>query len=373
MVRALLFLLIPMVLIEAPRPVEASQEMRDKMELLADTILKATKNQPVSIGIFSPTDLPETNSGPGIEATLIDALGRKLPGSVRPDAKFEVKGDYAFAKSRDPQQQDLTKVIKIKARIVDKEFSDDILQIPLEITFDATKTIAEVLQVTVSLPADGTKQERNAKLDKARRAPEVEIGGTLQSLVSSSDGSPYAVELLVKPANSSDIREAESRAATVIDGQAFVEIARDELYEIRLYNRSKLPVAASITVDGLDIFHFSQDRMANGRPRFSHLIISPGTTDTVVGWHHSLEGTKNFISFLVTAYGEGAASKEAGSARGKVGVIHVQFSNCKPLGEGERSAAGNETGFGPPREVKQKPVRFEIKPPHDFVSIRYSR
>ena len=45
----------------------------------------------------------------------------------------------------------------------------------------------------------------------------------------------------------------------------------------------------------------------------------------------------------------------------------------KPLPPGVKSRSGNETGFGPPREVKQQAVRYEIEPPHDFVSVRYTR
>lgn len=70
---------------------------------------------------------------------------------------------------------------------------------------------------------------------------------------------------------------------------------------------------------------------------------------------------------------QGAVSQSGLASRGDVGVIHVQFSRCGQLAPGERAVPGNETGFGPPREVKQEVVSYQIEPPHDLVSIRYVR
>jgi hypothetical protein len=44
-------------------------------------------------------------------------------------------------------------------------------------------------------------------------------------------------------------------------------------------------------------------------------------------------------------------------------VIHVQLAKCHPLPEGASARGGNETGFGPPREVRQKAAHYEIEPP----------
>lgn len=86
-----------------------------------------------------------------------------------------------------------------------------------------------------------------------------------------------------------------------------------------------------------------------------------------------MEGKQNYLSFLVTEYGHGAASQSGLSTRGNIGVISVQFSDCRPLAAGQSSPSGLETGFGPPLEVKGEEVHYEVEPPHDFVRIRYSR
>ena len=376
------FVAIVMLGIAASSATEAraTEELRNELHRLAEQVLKLTKNQPVTVGVFSPTGLPASNSGPGIEGILSQELEVIRPGCVTKDAAYEVKGDYAFAKSRDPKSEGL-KIIQIKTRLIDKEFNEDILQAPLEAVFTGNNTIAQIVQPTVSLPPDGAKKERNEKIDAALREPSVFVDGTV---VRSTPESPYAVEILVKPLGSDE--PAQPREITDADGEAFVDLKREELYEVRVHNATAQEVAVALTIDGLDMFHFSQDRRDDGRPRYTHTIVYPrgymaadnpkavyDGTATIVGWHHALEGTENYLSFLVTEYGKGAISQTGMQARGNVGVIHVQFAHCRPLPEGVKPRSGNETGFGPPRTVKQKAVRFEIDPPHDFVSIRYSR
>lgn len=354
------------------RPATASPEVREKFRELADGVLKVTNGQPVAVGVFSQTSLRDTNAGPGLEQMLAFELNRLKPGIVRDDAKYEIKGDYAFAKSRDPAHEGL-KVVKINIRVIDKEFAEELITFRPQVVLDHTRTVAEVLQITAALPPKGSKEQRNEKLDEHQNHPSVHVHGSGRTLVSSSPESPYAVEVLVKPLKDHDKQDAQPRPARNENGKAFVHVEQDELYEVRLYNNSDKPTAVTLSVDGLDVFHFSQDRNAERAPRFTHHILQPRTSQTIVGWHNSLEGTQNYLSFLVTAYGQGAVSKAGIKARGQVGVIHVQFSHCSPLAPGQRARSGNETGFGPPREVKQKVVAYEIEPPHDFVSIRYTR
>ncbi|MCA9093233.1 MAG: hypothetical protein KDA68_07075 [Planctomycetaceae bacterium] len=364
---------------------EASPELRDKLLGVAETILKVTKNEPVTVGVFSPTGLPDSNSGPGFEGALTDALNQISKGSVSPEAKIEIKGDYAYAKSQNPLSSGL-KVIKLKVRIIDKEFAQDLADFdPIEVLLDGTNTIAEIVQITARIDPDGSKQSRNEELDQSFLAPKVHIHGPKGTLISSSPESPYAVEILTKSSHA-DQEESTPRIATVAKGMSFVPIERDQLYEVKIYNRSKSPVAVSLFVDGVDVFHFadSESRTADGKPSYSHFIVQPADTTgingeksdgtlTIVGWFQKLNPPDNYLAFRVTEHGQGAVTKSGIKSRGQVGVIHLQFSECYPLRDGAFPRSGNETGFGPPRSVKQQAVRFEIEPPHDFVSIRYNR
>lgn len=365
------------------RPAEASPEVREKFTELAKRIVDTTKGQPVTVGIFSQTGLPDSNAGPGLEGILTDELNRLQSGIVSVDAKYEVKGDYAYARPRGGDETGL-KVIKVKVRIIEKEFSEDLLTVPLDVTLDQTRTVAEMLQVTASLPPEGSKTQRNQMLDQSLQRPSVHIHGPGRTLVSSSAGSPYSVEVLVRPAAGGSLAAAP-RSARAENGLAYVDIQRGELYEVRIHNRSGADVAVAVSIDGLGAFHFAdaRHRGKDGRPIYNHFIVyregyvldgQPyDGTGTIVGWFQKLAPPDNYLSFLVTGYGQGAVSKAGIKARGKVGQIHAQFSKCYPLRDGANPRSGNETGFGPPRSVRHKAVRYEIEPPHEFVTIRYTR
>jgi hypothetical protein len=136
-----------------------------------------------------------------------------------------------------------------------------------------------------------------------------------------------------------------------------------------------------VTIDGIDIFHFSKNRDAkvSTKPRFTHLLVPPAEHREegvliVPGWHNTIEAKDSFLAFLVTAYGKGASSKLGIPASGGVGVIQVQFSKSHFLkDEKSKGNPANETGFGPPRDIQQKAELREIEPATEIVSIRYTR
>jgi hypothetical protein len=174
--------------------------------------------------------------------------------------------------------------------------------------------------------------------------------------------------LLVKP---SPEAPAEPRAARKEEGQAFVDIKRSEIYEIRLHNATTDEAGVTITIDGLDVFAFSEVRNPKtGGPKYTHYIIRPGKAETIVGWHLRDNPPDNYSSFLVTEYGKGASSRAVSQARAKRGVITVTFA---PAHKGKPRSAGDETGFGPPRSVRVEPVQRTIGPVREVVSIRYTR
>lgn len=345
-----------------------ADQLEETVTKLASAVLAVTNQKPVRIGVFSPTDLPETNYGMQLSESLKIALNKQTQGIVRDNADFEVKGDFMFARSR--EHQDLKKVIKLKARIIDLEFGDELQQFSFRSEMTHTDSIAQTIQESVALPPNGSKEERNEALVQCHESPQVHIHGPKRSLVSTSDNSPYAVEILVSPDSRSP---ASPRTAIVEKGRAFVDIAKKESYEVCIYNTSNQEVAVKVSVDGLNMFHFSKDRDSQGSPLYNHVIIPAKSRETVVGWHNSVTGNENYRSFLVSSYNESALSKTGVKATGSLGVILVEFSNSNTIAEGARSGSGKGTTFGAPRTVHQKPVRREIDVPHEFIAIRYAR
>lgn len=352
--------------IAANPTVSASDAVRVEVRKLATQLLAVLDDEgqtALAVGQFQGPPQLEANAGPGIEKLLIEELESLRKGVVRKRAAYSVQGRYAPAD--DPNDRGLL-IMELVAEVFN-ERNARVREIVAAIR--DTRDVVGALGVTVGLPADGTKAVRHEVLRKALQSPTVHVGGAARSEVSSNPDSPYAVEILARRNGSSD--PAEARPARLDEGLALVDLRPGELYEVRLHNRSKDEVAVTLSVDGLDVFTFSDDRNDEGQPRFTHFILAANASLTLVGWHKTVDPERkdNFLSFLVTEYGQGAVSQFSPQARGKVGVIAVSFAHCFPPG----ARAGGETGFGPPREVKQEVIRRKIDPPHDFVSIRYNR
>ncbi len=332
-------------------------------------------NKTVALRDFNDLSPRRANAGPGLQ-DLFQAELSKLGLTIDPEADRVVTGEYTFKDDPATGLLVVSLLIRVLERngevLVDLVAKAKAKRDDFTAKSSDTKDITKVTGFTGHLPPDGSKKERNDEIKKRLKEPSVFIHGPNQTLISSTKDSPFAVELLVKPCNAPREQPARPRPAHEDKGQAFVDIRKDELYEVKIYNNSEHEVAVALTIDGLDEFTFSDDRKPDGTPRFSHFIIGKKSTATIVGWHKTANPMRkdNFLSFLVTEYGQGAASKHPTKSQGKVGVLTVSFAYSFPEGT---ARSGGETGFGPPVEVKQQPVKRVIDPPFDFISVRYTR
>jgi hypothetical protein len=369
---------------------KSADNLQEVVRDAAEEILKVVKDRTVSIGQITPTGLPDTNGGPAIAVLLKQELLRISPGSVQRIAAFEIKGDYDLAPSPDDANTDCGKrAVRLSLRIIDT--SGQPSEVRLQRFIRDNTSIIRLTGVSGKLPLDPSKSQveqgcdRNQKIQVLVKAPETFKEES--SRISSSPESPYRVEILAGPLGDGKVRPTKPRPVQIQDDLAFVDVRRDEVYEIRVYNHSPEEVAIRVFIDGLDMFYFSEDRVPSddrnpqgpSQPKYAYLVVpaakegQPGV-ETIQGWHKSVKGNENFLAFLVTEYGKGAASKEGIPATGPVGMIQVQFSQCHPvLPGGRKRSAGNETIPGPPRKVDQKEVEREVEPPIDVVSIRYTR
>lgn len=341
----------------------AAGTLRDELAPIATQIKNLAEEErqtAVAVGEFSGPAQLDANSGPGIQELLTDAL-KATQLAVTKTANLSVKGRYARVEDR--RNPELI-IVKLTVQVLDK--SDDV-KAEYKAEIRSTADIAKMLGVTVSLPPLAPKEERNHELNKRVDQPAVHIDGTR---VASKAGRPFAVEILVG---------GSPRAPKVEDGEAFVDVRRDELYEVKVYNQTKNEAAITLTIDGLDQFTFSEDRdPATGKPKFSHYIVAPGGSVLIKGWHRTNDPKRNdnVLSFLVTEYGKGAASQR--KSTGKVGVLTVTFAlawegDAVPEDEKGSRDAGNETGFGPPQKVGIQHVKRNIGVVRDVVSVRYTR
>jgi hypothetical protein len=366
-------------------------------EVVADAavqVLKITANQPVIVGQFTPTFLPDSNSGPAIAELLKKAIGNDF---VKRDALFEVKGDYTLREvdqSRDAQKPgdefrlsdhapNHLKVIELTFRVSTRTGEKKTFDLARFV--DDNKSIGQILQVSgfVGKEEGNDREERlkrNKTLAELGLKSKFFVDPAAPTIIKSAQESPYAIEVLAEPLaehlkheNQPEAHHPKAIPATIDSetGLAFVSIPRDFIYEIRARNDSGKEAAVAVNIDGLGIFHFSEDVDQTGKPLYSHLVFDQETT--IVGWHKSVAKAR-FDSFLVTEYGKGASLQAGIPATGPVGVIQVAFSESLPLPADRRPrSAANETGFGPPRHVDQKPVVREITKPVDFITVRYTR
>jgi hypothetical protein len=373
--------LLVLLLVLPATPARASEELRQGLGQLARAILSTIgEKSSIKVGIFAlkTSDLPGVNSGPGLELLLTRELESRRQGVVQAGAPYEVTGDYLFA-----QQDRLSsaRVIKIRARICDSQTGDEIQTLALPgVSLADNKSITDVLQPTVQLPPGESREQRNQRIEEAARRPQVHIHGPGQTLISASATSPFAVEIRARPLNDPGPavpRRAEDRGKR---GQAFVDVRRGEVYEVVVWNRSGKEVAVTLSIDGIDNFHFMKERK-NGRPELSHWIMArdrgsgkPQEELRIPGWLNSFRDPRDtYLSFLVVGYGQGAVSKEGLKARGDVGVIRVGIFETYPLREGDTPKGSDETGFGPAIGGEVRQVRYGVGVELESVAVRYMR
>lgn len=168
-------------------------------------------------------------------------------------------------------------------------------------------------------------------------------------------------------------------------GLPFVKLERDEYYEVRLINKAPFESAATLAIDGLDQFVFSDDKDPNtgevqrdpktGQPVFTFRLIKPGKSTVVRGWYRH---SKQADSFVITEYAKTAAAKLHSTA--KLGTITVQFRAAwekdadRPADEtGGDKGSGDGTGQGPPVAQDLKTVQRHVGVLRATVPIRYKK
>src|SRR6056297_167371 len=349
---------------QTPKSLNNPQPSIDqRMLLVAAKILQTTDGKPVQLGDFTPTNLQRVNFGPGLRGRLQEALLRENPQAVASHAAFIVKGDYSFSKSR--ENADQPRDIKITARVIDGEFDEELVQIPVRI--DDPVAIAEVLGITGAPPA-----ERNSpRLEQLFRRP----SGALRdrTRLAAADAGQVEVEVYRQASRSSQTPCVISRD---VHGDAKISLQRDDVYFIRIHNLHPHEIAARVSIDGLSTFHFSDAsaRDENHQPIYNHYIVAPQSAADVQGWFIRVAGTGNTRQFRVSGYADSAAGRLGIPESNETGVIHVQISETET-----RTAKGGERGkslgtaLGQSITVRQTAVEREVLDPHEFVTIRYDR
>jgi len=331
------------------------------------TYLESKQQNEISVGQFIGPPQLAASSGPGIVNVFHEHFKRNNIKVVT-RAQIGLKGEYSLAKTSGDAV-----AVKIRGTLVD--VTGDVL---IDFTFDADGnvppgTISKIVDAhedivsltgtTTELFPEDSEVDRNRDLKQHILEPQIHLAGTR---CSASSTSPYQMEVLV-----------HGRPLPVHDdrGLGFVKIGRGDIYTVRLYNNTQYDSAVRLSIDGLNVFTFSELRNPDGDPKYKQYIIPPHRFFELKGWHRN---NTRVDSFLVTSYAESAAATIQHTQN--VGTITAAFAAAWPKG-GTRphdedftaKGAGNATGFGPPiKEVVQE-VEREIGRLRSSVSLRYSK
>jgi hypothetical protein len=351
-------------------PVRASAELRKELAGLAadlKQLLAGRGLDTIGLGQFTgPPTFPAT-AGPGINQVLTEELA-KLGVKVELTAKLGLKGEYSVAEvpaEDDPKVKLLA--VQVRAVVVDR-LGGVVTDFSFDRKIRSEQALVELVGPTVELAPGDPPRDRDRKLRESLTDPRPPAGG---SIVRAGADSKFGIEILVgdKP------RPAEAK-----DGLAFVRVDRGEQYAVRLINDSGREMAVALTIDGLSMYTFSElkhkDGPRKGEPLYSAVILGPGQSTLIKGWHRTNEESR---SFLVTAYPDTAAAQlrhEAG-----LGTITATFAaswegDTPPDDEPPRRKGvtpGDGTGFGPPVNSKFTEVRRSIGVVRAAVSVRYTK
>jgi hypothetical protein len=346
---------------------QATEKLRAELTVIADQVSKALKGMEqttVSMGNFKgPTTLP-SSTGPLFTNLLKEELEKKQV-SVKNGEKYAIHGEYM-----DVIDASTSKLaVQIKGELIETKSSTPIVTFNRGAPSESATTLATLFGITAELPTKATATETlDQKVDQALQAgldsPKVAIR---ESIVSASPTSLYAIELLVRTPQG-----YVPRPAVEDDGLAFCKIAKSEIYGIRLHNKSPYDAAVKLSIDGLSVFAFSENK------NYTHFVLPPNSKSDVLGWHRS---NLKSDSFLVVSYGESEVAKLLPNSAG-VGTITAVFSAAwergknpppdePPLGKG--GTPPDATGRGPSIDVRYSEVLRDVGVPRSTVSIRYTK
>lgn len=339
----------------AAEPASPSRNVSLEMDGLAERIAQAVKgagHKAITVGTFADRSTVPSNAGPGLVQLLRDSL-QKQGLQVKDDARLEVGGEYFTQVDEEVDRQ----AVYVRA-IVRNEEKREMFRFGRKV-FGA-RAVASLLALTLDdLPPD--EAEQDAKIRLAVAKPHDHIQGSRSA---AGPESPYAVEIFVMEGTRFAPRPLESR-----DGRAFVSLKKEEIYAVRLINNSPHDAAVTLSIDGLSLFAFNEEK-----DTYSHMLIPAKKAGLVKGWYR----TRNQAdAFTITGYADSAAARSL-KDESAVGAITATFAiawkESEPAPEGENSRAADiGTGRGP-----NVPAAFQIEPRHfgrtrASISIRYAR
>ena len=364
-------------LLVAGQAAQGADNLRKELAAMSKDVaefLKAEKQSSISVGDFMtlPQLAATATGGKGIILAFEQEL-QQAGLKVEPLADYGLQGKFEPVDDADSGFAVLSLYVEIvtaKGKVVHAlrkrgAFGEQ----PLADAFGAN------VNLDPRLGAKERSQQLADSLEKEHRQT-----ATRGTRIAADANSPYAIELLVhrrpgeRNANRSTEDDYEARAADVKQGLAFVQVPRDNIYAVRLINDSPHDAAVALSVDGLSMFAFSENK------NYTQLTVPARSVALVKGWHRTNDVSD---SFLVTEYSQSAAAKLLPSDSSRLGTITVSFSAAwdikgsppsdEPQTPSQFSKSADGTGRGPELKAKYVEVQRNFGVIRSVVSVRYSK
>jgi hypothetical protein len=345
--------------IAAAAPLSANEALRPKLAELSKNVAKFLKGRDedtLSVGAFTGPNRSRCSAGPGIEKILIEEL-QKCGLRVKSGAKLEIKGDYLDVTDKDSQLLSLRIDASIRDRQGDTVFA-------FKAMIDDRNVLAQILGMNKPDLGAGLTPEKESELLRTRlENPSVGLVGTR---VQADRQSPYGLEILVRAGD-----RYQPRKATDADGLAFVQLGRGEVFAIKLLNDSDCDAAVELSLDGLSMFAFSDNK------NYRHVIIPRKSSAVIQGWHRTNQLSSTFV---ITEYVKSAAAELLANPD-QVGTITATFAAAWDPKDGPpkdesskfRDPFNPAVGRGEPVKTPYKEVTREHGRVRDVISVRYRK
>lgn len=323
----------------------------------------------VIVGNFEPATGTEGSVAPRIRQQMLAELQRLQVQVVDGEPyRFELKGDYQKVVAKSNGNSLLT--VKLTGRLIHQETGDILAEKPTTVIV-GPESVSTMMGLNTSLEgqfseADQLKAVFEASLPVKNGGSGFVLNGP--SLSKRAD-SNYAVEVLVKAGNG-----YQPQNLTSVNDTPFVDLATDARYAVRLINRSNLPAAVDLRIDGVNSFRFSDTGA-------EFWIIEPRSSVDVLGWHRT---NKLSTEFRVVSKFQDSAAFQVNLSENDTGLITAAFRaawqpDSPPPADEPQLVAENgarqrkATGFGDDVGFQTRQVNMIIGAPREILSIRYDR
>ncbi len=335
------------------------QELRAMVQDHILPMLEKRGAAPLAVGGFTAATSVKGSAGPEIQMKL-SAILQELGVQVDPDTyRYELSGNYLPYNDVDSGLYG----VKLIGRLVDAESGTTLGEFPRFVF--GPESVPRLLGLNVSTKGSRDPQVQSAAYRQAATKPTTYLVGTQ---VSAAPSSQFGVELLVVSHGQLQTVPLANDTA----GRPFGQIPLDQVYAVRLLNHSDHEAAVSLSIDGVNVFHFSEQVPP---PKYWVVPRRQGKTpgETIVrGWDKTAGQS---LEFKVVDFPDSAAARIKLDSNQAIGLISASFAACweneedRPRSEGRTRA----TGFGNEVVDPKTLVKRQVGQVRDVVTIRYQR